>query len=142
MLLPTAGGRLYISALPVLSWTEVAHVEALGTVGIEWDTENANGFASNELGQTVRVFKTTLRPSVMQIVMGIEASDPGQLLVWQAVRSYDEYAFRLTFPGVAAARNWRGLVTAFREIFDTANSVIRLQADVHVASYDREATAP
>ncbi|EGJ21670.1 hypothetical protein RSWS8N_06290 [Cereibacter sphaeroides WS8N] len=142
MLLPTAGGRLFISELPVLSWTEVAHVEALGTVGIEWETDHVALFAGSEEAQELEAFKTQRRPSVMQIVMGIEPADPGQLLVWQAARSHDEYAFRLTFPGAAGARNWRGLVTAFREVFDTANSVIRLQADLLIANYDREATAP
>ncbi|MCE6960577.1 phage tail protein [Cereibacter sphaeroides] len=142
MLLPTAGGRLFVSGLPVLSWTEIAHVEALGAVGIEWDTEHAAYFADNEERQELTVFKTQRRPTVMQIVMGIEAADPGQLILWQAARSFEEYAFRLTFPGATVVRNWRGLVTACREVFDTANSVIRLQADLHVGSYDREATTP
>lgn len=140
MLVPTGGGRLFISELPVASWTEIAHVEALGSLGMSWNTETIDYISTEEV-PFAEVLKTTPVPVVMQIVVGIDAADPGQIKLWQAVRSYDDFAFKLQFPG-GLVRAWRAKVTAFREVFDTANSVLRLQADLHVCSYDREATAP
>lgn len=65
-----------------------------------------------------------------QIIMGNLPADPGQLLMWTAFRSPESYPFRLVLPDGVTSRAWFALVFRIAEVFDSANSVIRLQADL------------
>ncbi|QRZ15397.1 hypothetical protein JWJ88_13660 [Paracoccus methylovorus] len=143
MLYPTAGARLYIAdapargaggVLPVAGWVEIGETEALGLLGVQWGVASTD-LATEEYdgpdGYLVEYsVKTALRQSPMQIVLGNDPSDPGQVLLWTAARSTNHYPFRLVLPDGVSSRAWFGLVTALVEVFDSANSVMKLQADV------------
>lgn len=142
MLMPTAGTRLYIARLQgqsvtaallgSLAWAEIGQTEALGALGGRWDL--ADGTV---IGDTRDVFvKDLQQTTVMQIVLGLDPADAGQLILIEAFRNVrDLYAFRLDFPlmpGQAspARRIWAAMVTSFDEAFDTANGVMKTLVDL------------
>ncbi|WP_313349925.1 hypothetical protein [Paracoccus sp. (in: a-proteobacteria)] len=135
MLYPTAGSRFYIAdapadgggaALPAAGWIEIGETEALGMVGVQWGAIDTMHMGS----QGEEPIKGLMRRPPVQVILGNDPTDPGQALLWQASRSRAHYPFRLVFPDAARWRGWFGLVTGLFEIFDTANSVMKLQADV------------
>lgn len=137
MLYPTAGSRLFIADTPAApgsvaagAWVEIGEAEALGTVGGSWQlVENA------PVGAEVDAFlKDTFTPGVTQLVLGNDPADPGQALLWAALRSCDDYAFRILFRGGVLSRQWRALVVGMGDAFDTANGVIRLRADLQLTT--------
>lgn len=138
MLYPTAGSRLYIAnapvetpgALPASGWIEIGEAEAIGMVGSQWDTEEAVYVDCEEGNPQLEPVKSLERRPAWQIILGNDPEDTGQAILWSASRSRAHYPFRLVFPGGAHWRGWFGLVTGLFEVFDTANSIMKLQADV------------
>lgn len=136
MLYPTAGSRLYIAAapvetpgaLPASGWVEIGEAEAIGMLGVEWETIDAMHMGTP--GGAEAPIKGIVRRPPSQIIFGQDPDDAGQAILWQASRSRAHYPFRLVFPGGAHWRGWFGLVTGLFEVFDTANSIMKLQADV------------
>ncbi|REF67394.1 hypothetical protein [Paracoccus versutus] len=134
MLYPTAGSRLYIAdasgavKLPESGWVEIGETEAIGMLGVEWETVDATNLTSPDGAE--ELIKGIIRRPPMQIVLGNDPGDAGQLLLWQASRSRDPFPFRLVLPCGGRWRGWFGLVTGLFEVFDTANSIMKLQADV------------
>lgn len=136
MLMPTAGARIYVArlygggvsaaSLTGLIWTEVSETEALGTLGGKWSLIDVT---TEE--ESLNFVKDVQEASFMQILLGNDLADPGQLVLLEAYRNREErYAFRIDFPLMAgqstpARRIWAGLVTTFEEVFDTANGVIK-----------------
>lgn len=150
MLRSTAGSRLYIGAEASLTdtfdpypqapyggvtWVEVKRLEAMGSLGLAWDTEDYTAMGDGD-APVMTTIKTTMRGQVMQIVMGIEDADPGQLLLLDAFHDTASYHFRLTFGDEPddPSREWTALVTIFGEQFDNASSVMKRVADLHVTS--------
>lgn len=139
MLHPVAGSRIFIAdspaapgGTPAPAWVEIGETEALGLLGGEWGLIDVTCFGSvGKDGVPGREFlKGAFGHSPMQIVFGNDPTDAGQIRLWKAFKSDDAFLFRLVFPGGTIAREWRGFVTAMSEVFDTANSVIKLQADI------------
>lgn len=132
MLYPTAGARLYIADAPGSApgppWVEIGETEALGTLGIEWDTAQVVHSSCTGPAQTLSA-KSHLVPVVMQIVLGNDPVDPGQAILWRAARSEQPYPFRLV-DASGRQRTWVALVTSLHEVFDSANSIMKLQADL------------
>lgn len=141
MLMPTAGSRFYIAdhpddgvfprAEPVPSdaWVEISETEALGMLGVEWDQESTVLIGSCDNGHPEEVtVKGALRRLPMQVIFGMAPTDPGQVLLWRAARSEDSYPFRLVFADGVTSRQWFALVMSIGEVYDAANSVIRLLA--------------
>lgn len=137
MLYPTNGAKLYIADLPAYSpgslptagWVEVGELEALGTLGIEWDMAEID-LASMEGGSNfIMQVKHARRSLPMQILMGHDPQDPGQQILRRAALAERDYPFRLVLPS-GDTRGWFALVIALSDIFDTANSVVKLQADL------------
>lgn len=134
MLYPVSGSHLLIASAPddiefhTHAWIEIGEVEALGTIGGEWATEERSLIGQTDQdGIPVTSFlKDTLRRSPLQIVLGNDPNDPGQALLWTAFRSLRAYPFQLVFPGGDPCRNWLGLVTSLAEVFDTANNIMKL----------------
>ncbi|PJN95955.1 hypothetical protein CNY89_05405 [Amaricoccus sp. HAR-UPW-R2A-40] len=150
MLRSTAGSRLYIGAEPSLTetfnpyphavyggvtWVEIKRLEAMGSLGLAWDTKDYTAMTDGD-APVMTTIKDTLRGQVMQIVMGIEDADPGQLLLLDAFHDTASYHFRLTFGDEAGdpSREWTALVTTFNEQLDNASSVMKRVADLHVTS--------
>lgn len=123
-----------LKAVPAESYVEIGEAESFGMVGGAWRTVELDpamnpGFAGGG-PPAVGHLKSFLERSGMQIVFGNDPSDPGQALLWKAMRSPDAFPFRILFPGGALRRSWAALVVGMNEVFDTANSVILLQADL------------
>ncbi|RWR29463.1 hypothetical protein D2T31_10805 [Sinirhodobacter populi] len=141
MLYATAGAQFFIAdrygyedVPPVSEWVEIAETEALGALGGTWDMEDAKFLDGDCDLETIDFAKIAFRPSVTQVVLGIDPEDAGQLLLWKALRDAEPYPFRLLFPDKVTSRSWFALVTGMSEVFDTANNVMKLQADLQPVS--------
>lgn len=140
MLYSTAGSRLYIAEVspvtPSPEWVEIGEVEAIGMLGVEWEVDSVDVMAG--IGPTggpgELAIKGAQRRPEMPLVMGNDPTDPGQLLLWRAARSHDSFRFQLVFPDGATTREWFALVVRMGEVFDTANSVMKLQVDLKPTS--------
>ncbi|MDS9467942.1 hypothetical protein RGQ15_10230 [Paracoccus sp. MBLB3053] len=139
MLYPTAGTRFFIAdapalepgALPASGWVEIGETEALGLVGIEWEMAEADlAHMAGGAGNVIAHAKQSRRTLPMQIILGNDPEDVGQILLWQAAHAVEHYPFRLLMPDGVRSRSWFALVTAISEVFDAANSVMKLQVDL------------
>lgn len=143
MLYSTAGSRLFIADVPVFEtgafpatgWVEIGETEAIGMLGVEWDVETADVMTGSADGAPREdSVKGVMRRPQIPLVMGNDPSDPGQLLLWRAARSHDSYPFRLVFPDGTTRREWFALVVRVGEVFDAANSIMKLQVDIKPTS--------
>ncbi|MDQ7775541.1 MAG: hypothetical protein Q4615_06330 [Paracoccus aminovorans] len=138
MLYPTNGARLYIAdapadevgAYPGSGWVEIGETEALGLLGVEWEQIDTADVEANAVG----VLKGVMIRQPMEILLGNDPTDAGQRLIWAASRSRQSYPFRLLFPGGSVTRRWFALVMSIGEVFDSANSVIKLQVALQPTS--------
>lgn len=138
MLYPTAGCRLFIADLPDTApgsvppeeWIEIGETEALGMLGVDWELNRVDIYDDCDQPGTEVVEKAYVRRLPIQAILGNDPTDPGQAVLWTAVRSASPFPFRLVFPDGVTARRWGALVTGFIEVFDIANSVMKLQADL------------
>lgn len=137
MLYPTTGARLYIADLPTetpcpvpdVAWVEIGETEALGTLGVEWETTEASTVGCGDSGVIVQA-KQARRALPMQILMGHDPEDEGQQVLRRAAMAHGYYPFRLVLAAGAGSRTWFAIVTALSDVFDSANSVVKLQADL------------
>lgn len=137
MLFVTAGTRLFIAdqstpPVPAAAWVEIAEPEAFGFLGSEWvmtEVEIAHMNSIDEGNEMIQA-KRSLRRLPMQVVLGNDPADPGQQMLWRAHYVTRDFQFRLLFPDGVNARQWSGVVTGMDEVFDAANSVMRLQAAI------------
>jgi hypothetical protein len=137
MLFPTAGSRIYIADSPAApgsvpggAWVEIGEAEAIGSVGGQWELHD-----ETDCEDTItRPFKGIQTPGVVQLVFGLDPADPGQVLLRDAFRSIDDFAFRIVLRGETISRQWRALVVSLSEVFDSANAIIKLQADLQMTS--------
>ena len=141
MLYPTAGSRLYIADAPALEWgpfpaagwVEIGETEAIGLLGSEFDLVDATYLRSDGYAGEM-VMKGVERRPEMPVIMGNDPEDPGQLLLLKALRSSESFPFRLVLPDGVTMRHWFALVFRLGEVFDTANSVMKLQVDLKPTS--------
>ncbi len=149
MLYSTAGSRLYIGQpragrlFPDLSgndltgesWQEIGELELLGPLGGEWNIIERDPLVGQRFGGFM---KGGIIARKVQIVMGADADDPGQQQLVSALGDERGFAFRLILPGAGPAagrsRFWIALVGSVDEVFDQANSVIKLQAVLYLNS--------
>lgn len=145
MLFATAGCRFYISDRPVepsgwavadRAFVEIGETEALGLLGVSWELEDAGHVeAVQKDGLPIEVpVKAKMIFQPMPVIFGIDPLDPGQAVLWQAVRAADPYDFQLILPDGVTGRTWSALVIGLSEVFDAANSVVKLQADLKPTS--------
>ena len=163
MLYPVAGSRIFIADLPmdpggVLpadlgavpsgAFVEIGEAEAIGTLGGTWHMVDLEPTLDRPAGwgaaspPAMSHLKSWLERPVMQIVLGNAPTDPGQALLWAAWRSHDAFPFRIAFPGGVILRSWAALVTELAEVFDTANSVMKVQASLRPVSEILRSEAP
>lgn len=145
MLYSTSGSRLFIAdapapgagAFPSSGWVEIGETEAIGMLGVEWEVHSVDlllGPSWPHSGVGEMAIKGAKRRPEMPLIMGNDPTDPGQLLLWTAAHSGSSYPFRLVFPDGATTREWFALVIRMGEVFDTANSVMKLQVDLKPTS--------
>lgn len=140
MLYPVAGSRFHVADAPGAdpatvapdAWIEVGETEALGLIGGSWQTGDSTNMESPRVGGLLvrQNHKEILDLSVMQIVLGNDPADPGQIILWKAFRFDTHFPFRIVFTDGATARSWSALVTAFSEVFDEANRTMKMMADL------------
>lgn len=147
MLWAAAGSRIFIGGAASLqlswpsgsgptyagTWTEIGDLEAIGQLGIQWNTAEAKPPEDgSEDGQTV-TFKTSRAAQSMQIVFGLNGEDLGQVALWDAARATGDFYFRLVLSD-GRSRTWTGSVTSCVEAMDAANSVVKGMAVISVNS--------
>ncbi|WP_126974651.1 hypothetical protein [Frigidibacter oleivorans] len=142
MLMPVAGCRLYIGGavgdamayrLAITEdqdWAEIAEAESLGVLGTTWAT--ITYLPESDGPEFARAIKDHQTGQTMQIILGADPSNEGQQRLWQAHGASEDYAFRLDFPDGVTRRCWRALVIGFSEVFDEANSILKMQADLQI----------
>jgi len=144
MLFPVAGARFYIADAPGIGpeyvpapdWVEIGQTQALGLLGGSFEMWDASHLGSPlEDGIAVREpNKGLMNRDPMQIILGLDPIDAGQAILWTGFRSLDPFPFRIVFPDGVTARSFAALIIAMREVYDTANEVMRLQADLQPTS--------
>lgn len=135
MLYPTNGTHLYIAdapaedagAFPSAGWVEIGETEALGLLGVEWDMASSTKTTCEGAVEVIHAKQAFNKPP-MELVFGADPTDPGQMVLWRALNRIEAYPFRLVFPDGVTTRLWFALVVTVAEVFDSANSVIRMQA--------------
>ena len=151
MIFTTAGARLYIGpALAAKSsdfersdfpaagsadWVEIDETESLGSAG---DTSTEVAFDGINSARTRRL-KGTRNAGTMEIVCGLDPNDPGQQAVIAAERVKFDFAFRLVLDdaepgGTPSERLFVAQVGSVAEAFDTANTVMKLNATLWINS--------
>ncbi|MFC0199267.1 hypothetical protein [Paracoccus rhizosphaerae] len=138
MLFPVAGSKLFIAdeevpshmppaSVPDAAWVEVGEAEAFGVLGGRYELEEAHYMG----GDGYMAAKGVHRPETMQVILGLDPADAGQIILRRAYRSREAFPFRLLFADGVTERRWFALVMSVGEVFDAANNVMRLQADLH-----------
>ncbi|WP_395774053.1 hypothetical protein [Agrobacterium pusense] len=123
------------SAANAVTWKEIGEVEGLGSVG---DTSEAINFTSIGYNRT-RVIKGPRSAGTMELVMGIDYSDPGQQALIAAEKTIHDYEFRIVLNdapagGTPSERLFIAKVMGQSEQYDAANSVMKLNASLGVNS--------
>lgn len=116
-------------------WAEVGETEGLGSVGDTSAEITFDGIAS----QRTRRLKGTRNAGTMDVVCGIDYDDPGQIALLAAEKTIHDYAFKLVLNdapagGTGSQRLFIAKVGSVAEAYDTANSVMKLNASLWVNS--------
>jgi len=147
-----AGSKFYIGSAPMddkntdfvetdfdaVSWIEVTPLETIGTVGDEAESVDFNSLGNN---RRKRMKGVRAAPN-LEISAGLDYSDSGQAKVLEAEASNHNYPVRVVFndaPATGAAptpseRKMIGMVMSVGETVDSANSVLRLNANIAINS--------
>lgn len=144
----TAGTRLYIGGplaakssdfeeadFASQAWVEIDETEGLGSAG---DTSAEITFDGINSSRTRRL-KGTKNAGTMDVVCGLDPADPGQIALIAAERTNRDYAFRLVLDdapvgGSPSERMFVAQVGSAAEQYDTANSVMKLNASLWINS--------
>lgn len=117
------------------SWAEIAPVESLGSIG---DTSAEVPFTAIGEGRDKRL-KGSRNAGTVEVVCGIDYTNAGQIALLAAEKTIHDYAFKLVLndappSGTPSERYFIAAVGSVVEAFDTANSVMKLQASLWVNS--------
>jgi hypothetical protein len=144
----TAGSRLHIGAalaqknvdfvsadFTSQTWTEIAPLEGLGTLG---DTSESVTF--DAIGEGRRKKMKGIRDAGnVEVVIGLDYADAGQIALIAAEKTPHDYAFKITLNdappgGTPGQRLFIAQVMSVAEAYDQANSVVKLNATLAVNS--------
>lgn len=117
------------------TWTEIGEIEGLGSVG---DTSESIDFTS-VTDSRKRIRKGARSAGTMELVMGLDAADPGQLALIAAEKTVHDYAFKLVLNdapagGTPSERYFVASVMSQSETYDKANNIVKLNASLAVNS--------
>jgi hypothetical protein len=150
-LFTTAGTKVYIgAALPAKTadfvaadftsqtWVEIGSKESIGSFG---DTSAEVTFDDIGKGRTQKL-KGTRNAGNLELVCGIDATDPGQTALRAAELTPYDYAFKIEFsdkPATGASpknsiRYFIGKVMSAAEALEAANNVMKLNATIGINS--------
>lgn len=144
----TAGAKLYIGAVIAYqnfdyddadftsqTWTEIKRLESIGSFG---DTTQELSFDDLSSRRTERV-KGQRSAGTIDVVCGLDYADAGQLALFAAEKSDDNYAFRIVFNdapsgGTPSERMFVAMVGGAVEQLDNANAVMKLNSSLWINS--------
>jgi len=123
------------AAWEALTYVETLEVESIGSLG---DTSNEITFASLSDSRTQRV-KGTRDAGTIEIVMGADYADAGQIALIAAEKTDGNYAFKIVFDdapsgGTESVRYFLAMVGSANETLDTADNVIKLNSSLWINS--------
>ncbi len=135
---PSNGADLAASDFTSQTWTEITPVESLGALG---DTNEVASFNAIGLGRTLKR-KGVANAGSMEVVMGSDYADAGQLALRTAAKAKGSYAFKVEFndkPASGASpknstRMFTALVMSASEQLDDANGVLKLNSTLEINS--------
>ena len=146
MIFATNGAKVYIcetaeSEAPTLveyqalTWVQINEVESLGTFG---DTAEEINFTSLS-DERVRKVKGARNAGTLELIMGIDYSDTGQIALLAAEKEIHSYPFKVEFNdapegGTPSERYFNAKVGSASEQLDTANNVMKLNASLWIDS--------
>ena len=116
-------------------WTEIHELESLGTVG-----DTASEVSIDIIGEArTKRLKGTRNAGTMEVVCGLDPADTGQTAAVAAEKTILDYAFKLVLNdapagGTPSERYFIAKVSSAAEVFDSANSVTKLQLSLWVNS--------
>jgi len=145
----TAGSKIYIGGVldaklvdfvigdfSGQSWVEIGWAEAIGEFGDE-----SSEITFDAIGQQrTQKLKGSRNAGTMAARFGVDTEDPGQIAVRAAELGPQDYAFRVDFndantqSGTPSQRYFVGKIMSAREVLDTSNNVVRLNASIGVNS--------
>ncbi|WP_296435586.1 MULTISPECIES: hypothetical protein [unclassified Rhizobium] len=136
--LPPKNADFVAADFTSITWTEIANLESIGSFG---DTSSEITFDDIGKGRTQKL-KGTRNAGNMDLVMGIDYQDAGQIAVLAAEKTPNDYAFKIEFndkPATGASpknsqRLFIGKVMSAGEALDNANSVMKLTASIGINS--------
>lgn len=145
----TAGSKLYIGGSLAAkttnfvvgdfagqSWVLIGWMENIGSFGDESTPVNFDAVEQ----QRTQKLKGTRNAGDMTVVCGIDYEDAGQIALYAAEETSNNYAFKVEFNDMPAGgaspseRYFIALVMSAREALDTANNVMKLNSVLGVNS--------
>src|SRR3990167_9180029 len=144
----TAGAKIYIgntldaqSADFVLSdfagqsWVQIGWPENMGEFGDESTEITFDAISENR----TQKLKGTRNAGNIALVCGVDHDDEGQISLIAAEKTPNDYAFKVEFNdapvgGTPSERYFIAKVMSAREVLDTTNNVVRLNATLGVNS--------
>lgn len=118
------------------TWTEIGYVESIGTFG-----DSAASIDTSFIGRARKMkMKGSRDAGNLELTMGIDYADAGQMALLAAERTPHEYAFKIEFndkPATGAspknsARLFAGIVMTATEQLDGADSVMKLNSTIAI----------
>lgn len=148
-----AGTKLFISTAPIDSkaalaaytaatWTEVKGIEDLGEFGDEAEVVTFTTLEDSR----VRKLKGTSNAGAIELVVGRDAFDPGQIALRAATKTRDTYGFKIELDDAPAAGEpstfyMAALVMSGRLSVGEANDVVRQTFNLEIDSEPLEVAA-
>ena len=137
---PKASGETDLTTADFTSevWTEIGWVENIGTFGDVSASVDGTYIGRNR----VLKLKGSRDAGNLELVMGIDYADPGQLALLAAEKTNAEYSIKIEFndaPVVGASpknstRMFVGMVMTASEQLDGANNIMKLNSSVAINS--------
>jgi len=118
-----------ITALSALVYTEVGEIEDAGEIGDEAATQNFTALGNRR----VRKVKTTFDAGTQSLTLGLDRADAGQIAMKAALKSDDNYAFKITYPD-GEVDYYIGQVTIFRDQIGAADAIRKATAAIAINS--------
>ena len=117
------------------TWVEITPLEGLGTLG---DSAEAITFDAIGSGRRKKL-KGVRDAGTMELVIGLDMEDDGQIALLAAEKTSNDYAFKLERDdappgGTPSQRLFIAIVMSAAEAYDTVNNVTRLNASLAVNS--------
>ncbi len=134
-----AGGQWSESDFASETWQEISSLESLGSL-----LQNAvpSEYTMPAIDGSAQVFrmKEAIDRGIMEILCGLDYADAGQVALHSALGSLSNFAFKLEFGDTPPSgsdpapskRIFIGLVVSVGEVFDQANSLMKLSASVAI----------